>query len=493
MHTSLSVPKQECRTQRQHALRRGAVLPFIAIMLPVMIMICGFAINLAYMQLTRTELKIATDAGARAGGRAWSEKQSVTEAKLYARRGTSRNLVAGKALKLRNADSKNEIEFGMSVRNGSGRFVFTKADTSDVEDGLADANSIRITGKRNTGSIGGPINLLIGGVGATTQFKPIMTSTCIQLDRDVALVLDRSGSMAYGADDVLIFQMLDDLYDASKITADELKNCLAGVEDTAIQQEFSGIAADGFNIYDRNFSANVLNLLETDAQLQADYTTEEIANVKGYGAGINDYNENDGPAPPFSRWDILGQAVDSFFSVFAGSPQEEMASLGTFNYEGTLDQGLVDDSQGYTQIKNLIHGYDEVDPVTGDVTSIPGIRPWHGTHIGEGLINTLPSLMGDGTNPAPGARPFAAKTIVVMTDGRHNDGRTPTPTDAATTIMASNNVRIHTVTFTPQADKSTMQQVAAIGRGKHYHADNATELIAIFMEIANNLPTTMSQ
>jgi Ca-activated chloride channel family protein len=38
-----------------------------------------------------------------------------------------------------------------------------------------------------------------------------------------------------------------------------------------------------------------------------------------------------------------------------------------------------------------------------------------------------------------------------------------------------------------------MKSVADIGGGKHYHAATGAELVAIFEEIANNLPTIFTQ
>ncbi len=37
-----------------------------------------------------------------------------------------------------------------------------------------------------------------------------------------------------------------------------------------------------------------------------------------------------------------------------------------------------------------------------------------------------------------------------------------------------------------------MQAVANIGGGKHYHADEGNALIEIFEQIANNLPTIIT-
>ena len=49
--------------------RRGAVIPMLAILLPVVIILAAFAINIAYLELNRTEMFIASDAVSRATGR----------------------------------------------------------------------------------------------------------------------------------------------------------------------------------------------------------------------------------------------------------------------------------------------------------------------------------------------------------------------------------------------------------------------------------------
>ena len=59
--------------------RRGAILPLFAILFPVILVLCGFAINMAQLQLSTTELKAATDAAAHAAGRAMSIHQTTNE------------------------------------------------------------------------------------------------------------------------------------------------------------------------------------------------------------------------------------------------------------------------------------------------------------------------------------------------------------------------------------------------------------------------------
>ncbi len=78
-----------------------------------------------------------------------------------------------------------------------------------------------------------------------------------------------------------------------------------------------------------------------------------------------------------------------------------------------------------------------------------------------------------------------------MTDGIHNTGINPRT--VAQQIVSQYDVTIHTVTFGAGADQNLMQEVAEIGGGEHYHAANGDELDAIFEEIANNLPTIVTQ
>ena len=57
--------------------RHGNIVALTALLLPVMLIIAAMAINIAYLQLTRTELMVATDAASRAGGRAISNYQNI--------------------------------------------------------------------------------------------------------------------------------------------------------------------------------------------------------------------------------------------------------------------------------------------------------------------------------------------------------------------------------------------------------------------------------
>ena len=163
-------------------------------------------------------------------------------------------------------------------------------------------------------------------------------------------------------------------------------------------------------------------------------------------------------------------AIAAFNEVLLGTDQDELVSLGSFEREASLDVLLTDDSLNYDEITD----------------TVAEIRPFGGTAIGKGLLETIPSLIAAGS----GARPFAKKTVVILTDGEEN--QEPFANTVAQQIVANDDVQIHTVTFTDGAAQTPMKTVAATGNGKHYHANSGEELIDIFREIANNLPTIIT-
>src|SRR4051812_38111235 len=122
------------------ATRRGAMLVLVAVCLPLCIIMAAFAINVAWMQLVRTELRTSTDAAARAGAKQLSLSQSTSVALAQAKDLAKRNPVAGQGLLLADSD----IEFGSSTQaNDLSRFNFIP--------GAKKPNAVRITGQRAKG------------------------------------------------------------------------------------------------------------------------------------------------------------------------------------------------------------------------------------------------------------------------------------------------------------------------------------------------------
>lgn len=397
--------------------RQGAVIPLFAILTPVIILVCGLAINVAYMHLIRTELRIATDAAARAGGRAFSENQNVDDAIALAASTAALNYVAGRPLLLATAESANEIEFGLAQRTnqGQGRYAFSEKTRQAVRDKQTAANSIRVNGIKSDASASGSVRLLFSGYGPFSNFEPSASSIATQVDRDIALVVDISGSMAWAVDDYSQYYTV----------------------------------VDGVWVWSNNTKKNE------------------------YEDWKSDYDKYRSKSPPtdnvprFSRWVALRAAADGFFSVLNATQPKEYVSLITFSSSAQLN---FNPTSSYKPMKDYINA----------------LKPTGATYIAAGMQTAVPALM---TNPA--ARPYAEKTIVIFTDGVNTTGANQ-PATLAQSIVNDYPITIHTITFSANADQTTMRNVADIGGGKHFHADTLAELSAAFKEIANNMPTVLT-
>ncbi|MCM2372430.1 vWA domain-containing protein [Aporhodopirellula aestuarii] len=406
--------------------RHGGVTVLLAVVLPVLAILAAFAINSAHMQLTKTELMIASDAAARSAGRTFSEEQTVDAAKQAAMITAALNDVNNEPLQLSTSDGFNEIEFGYSEQEGSaGRFVFNKIPTSQVDGNELTVSSVRINAKRDGSSQGGKVELIFPSLMSRKDFSPTTTSVAMQVDRDISLVLDRSGSMEWPD------------YDWPS----------------------------GFNMWSRSAmnAAADADIIYYDRRGYAYYSSGQDENT--YKEFMWEEYLDLGPRPP-TPWENLVVAVNAFLDVLDETPQNEQVSIASYSNYGTLDIYLTHD---YDDVRNIV-----------DSLSTGG-----GTGIGRGM------QQGELAFEHANARPFASKTMVVMTDGNHNSGIDPD--DVARTMMSNDNVNIQTVTFSDGANQADMQEVARIGAGKHYHASSGSELVSAFEEIANNLPTILTK
>lgn len=405
--------------------RKGNILVLMCFLMPAVFAVSALTINLAYTQLSRTELMVATDAAARAGGRALSELQDVDQALEVARITAAMNTVSGEALILNTADNAGQVHFGMSEKlAGSDRFGFTEKNTASVRAGAVSANAMRITGDRLTGG-GGPVQMPFPGFGLPQFVDMSSQSVAMQVDRDISLVLDRSGSMSW----------------------------------TTFNWP-SGYSPWNSTIYAAATSAGILTYSG------GNYYYASGQNYYSYQAWVWENYYELGPAPN-SPWEDLVVAVGVFLDVLDTTAQTEMVSLSSYSSSASTDLPLQSNYQ------NII---DELGT----------LGPSGATAIGYGMQAGVPTLYD-----ASYARPLAAKTVIVMTDGMHNTGTDPVT--VAQDYIAQYDLTIHTVTFSPGADQARMQQVADIGGGLHYHAETGAELIEVFREIANNLPTIITQ
>jgi hypothetical protein len=346
------------------------MLVLIAVSLPIFVIMAALAVNVAYMELVRTELRMASDFAARAGARQLSLTGRESDAFREIEAIGAAHEVAGQPLTIAVAD----VDFGKANRLADGSFIFQVSNQNP--------NAARVRGNR-TGA--NSVGLFFGNVLSTNKFEPSLTSVAAQIDRDVAVVLDRSGSMAKKSED-----------------------------------------------------------------------------------GTKTEWQSGDPAPENSRWTKAVAGVLSFIAALEATPMDEQVSLITYNGGAIIDY-------------DLMLSYSPMEPSLDTYTQsyVEGM-----TNIADGIEHGRRSLVERGYD-----RPWASKTIVVLTDGIHNAGDEE-PIDAAARA-AADGVIVHSITFGNDADQVQMQSVASFGNGQHWHAPNSQLLIRAFNEIADNSPTML--
>ena len=68
-------------TRNRTRRRRGVVVVWVALLIPVLVGMTAFAVDIGYICMTRNHLQVAADAGAMAGVGALSESQDAARAK----------------------------------------------------------------------------------------------------------------------------------------------------------------------------------------------------------------------------------------------------------------------------------------------------------------------------------------------------------------------------------------------------------------------------
>lgn len=167
------------------APRRGATLVLIAVMSSALVSLGALVINWSYIELTATQLRSATDAAAKAAAVALSETQNKGEARTAAKDLVKNFIVAGKQMKLTNAD----IQFGNSESDGAGGYTFTQ----DAEP----LNSARVVARLGSGAAVSSVPVFFANLMPTGTFDLQREATAGRFDHDICVVVDRSASMAW--------------------------------------------------------------------------------------------------------------------------------------------------------------------------------------------------------------------------------------------------------------------------------------------------------
>lgn len=396
---------------RPPADRRGAVAVQLAVLLPLVVALGVFAMEVAYMHQVRAELRTAADAASRAGTRGLGLTGSEKVARAWARRAAAANPIAGGRLSLRD----EEIIFGHVTVRTDGRWPF--------EPGARPYNGVQVVARRDAGSLSGTVPLMFGSALGTGDFGPIKSAVAVQIDRDFMLVVDRSGSMVRPSDLI-----------------------------KGQSPPYGYVRTDR-----RNRGLKKGHYKKPKKKSKYPYRRP--------GDG--------GPLPNDARWWDEMHAVAAFADELDQTPSEETVGMVTFsdpdgsrNAPTKLEFGLEEDSG------RLLDRMEELgDEFYGKAT-----------YIHEGIYLAVDSLLAD-----PKRRSWAEPVLVVMTDGK------PDPDDARLDVLAAaqyaadRGVTIYAISFTPEADERLMADMAEIGGGTHWHAEDPASLNDAYREIASTV------
>jgi Ca-activated chloride channel homolog len=283
---------------RKSSRRRGAIVILFMVVLPALLILSAVAINLAYLQLSRTELMVANDLASNAAGRALSAKQSVSAARDMAVSIASANQVAGRPLTLDSSTGANQIEFGVSSQTTNSQYSkFRFDEVSSLS--AKRLNAVRVNGKQENISVYFP-----GLLPSNSTFQTHFSSVSMQVDRDITLVFDRSGSM----------------------------------------RDFEMTWPSGYNPRSAaamNAAANAGILRKSGSKYN--YTSGQDQNTLDYYLW-NDYFQLQPPA--LTKWEKLVNATDALMGLLSETPNTELVSVTTYSSSARNDLPLSEDYLG---------------------------------------------------------------------------------------------------------------------------------------------------
>ena len=170
---------------RRFRQRKGAMLIFLAILLPVVLAVCAYAVNVVYMELARTEIQISIDLASRAAVKTLAS----TGSRQLARAKAQELLDENPCLNSRIVLSPNDVMFGVAVRlREEDRYSFKRGPAP---------NAIQLRSRQQF-----ELPMLFPMPGVPVSIRPLKNSIATQTEMDVAILIDRSSSMSFAYDEL---------------------------------------------------------------------------------------------------------------------------------------------------------------------------------------------------------------------------------------------------------------------------------------------------
>jgi Flp pilus assembly protein TadG len=457
--------------------RRGKIVVITAFLMTVLLGMVAFSVDVGYMAVTRTEIQICTDAAALAGasGLVDGPAEAVARATEY----IGKNKVGGQTLSGSNA----------TIVTGT----WNDATHSFVAGGDT-PNAIKI----NTALNNAP--LFFGRALNRNNFNTSAQSIATYQPRDISLVLDYSGSMAYDSQfrnmsligkpaiEANLLQIWQELgspkYGTMNFTPVAYGD--RNTTTTSVKNKF------GLNIpypYPGGSWNDYINYVQDNSFLNsAGYRCKY-----GMLTWIHYQMEREGSASDSPGWHVTSQqpltaikdAVDEFLGFLSENSTDDRVALSIYTYsdnKAVLEQGL---TKTYTQISSKVQGRQAGHYVGS-------------TNISAGMTKGRLELQNN-------ARVGVAKLLILMTDGEANLPTGNTSTDKQkvrdeAALCAAAKIPVVTITVGAGADTALMQEVASMTGGACFIVPGGQPVSAVqeqleqvFAQVAADRPLKLVQ
>jgi hypothetical protein len=342
---------------------------------------------------------------------------------------------------------------------------------------------VKVQARRTVGSPGGPVGLFFGRAVGTDYIPTAGSAVATYLPRDIALVIDLSGSMLYDStllrestttiNNQSIWQALGSPTFGTMTNWTTLQTISGSTSTTSVISQL-GLTNVPYPYPGGSWSDFVSYVKGNDAKLPISYRnkyglktfTDYLLQKRSFKTSTPLLSTT--PEQPITA---LKQAVDIMLDYLDGLDTDEWVSLSTFDTNARIEINLTTDLNSVNSSMN--------DKQAGHY-----LRE---TNIGGGIYYARQALTG------AAARAGAKKVMIVFSDGV----ATEPGTDAAArqyaidqaTAAAGEDIVIHTISFSSLSDPVLMAQIADIGRGVHFHieSDNVAQYTQQLQEVILNV------
>ncbi|MFN0020951.1 MAG: pilus assembly protein TadG-related protein [Pirellulaceae bacterium] len=458
--------------------RRGKIIVLTALLLMFMMGMVAFGVDVGYMALTKTEIQTSTDAAALAGAGELVNGTSAAEQAALAY--LASNKVGGRTMTSSNAT----FEYGSWDSN---THTFTVSANTP--------SALRLTTFNNNQP------LFFGRVLGRNTFNTGAQSVATYQPREISLVLDYSGSMAYDSQfrnisllgQTAVETNLQQIYTQlgspafGSLTYTPVAYGNTSTSNSSVKSRF-GLTSVAYP-YPGGSWDEYIDYVQSDSYVRsAGYRCKYgYLTWVNYLQAIRGSSANTPPLKNCSEQPVtaLKDAVDSFLTFLGANSASDRVAVSIYTYsDGTakLEQGL---THTYSTISSICRARQAGHYVGG-------------TNISAGMTKGRLELQNN-------SRVGAAKLLVVMTDGVVNlpSGNTNNDKNAVRAeaqLCANAKIPVVTICVGALADTNLMQEVADMTGGVAFVvpggqpiASVQAQLEAVFVQVASFRPLQLVQ